>query len=337
VGWILFAMQKTKAFWLHLLLYFILNAGAFYFYSLAGQPAVVRWLLSLVILFSFLLIAAHFYAYSKKNTRLTATLEEYCRKVEVELKKELEAGQKKTQFIRNAYHEVRGQFWGVFVISRILAIGGQKGLTANTEKMLGDLSNGCHNLQLLLSNILDYAKHESGIPENPNYEAIDFRRNLVELIDIARYAAYEKNIRIESFVSDEIPEYVACDRIMINQVMTNLINNAIKFSNPGGTIVVFLHKDNTRLRISIKDQGRGIPTTLLPHIFDLFFTTKNRNRLGEGLGLGLYITRQLVAALKGEIDVQSEENAGSCFIVSLPIIPFEALSEINCCPSSEAI
>jgi signal transduction histidine kinase len=330
-------MRKTKAFWIHIFIYFIINAVACYFYNFPGQSAVVRWLLSLVILFSFLLIAAHFYVYNRKNTRLVARLEEYCRRLEGELKNELDAGQKKTRFISNAYHEVRGQFWGIFVISRILASGSQRKLTNNTEKMLRDLANGCHNLQLLLSNILDYARYESGIPEKPNYEATDLRHSLVELVDIARYAASEKNIRIESFVSDEIPDYVACDRVMINQVMTNLINNAIKFSDPGGDIIVFLHKDNNWWRISIKDQGRGIPPALLPHIFDMFVSKKGRGGPGDGLGLGLYITRQLVATLKGEIAVQSEENAGSCFIVSLPIIPFETPSQIECCPSWEGI
>jgi hypothetical protein len=120
---------------------------------------------------------------------------------------------------------------------------------------------------------------------------------------------------------------------MINQVMTNLVNNAIKFSNQGASVVVHLNKESDRWRISVKDQGKGVPPALLPQIFDPFVTTKNIDSLGEGLGLGLHITRQLVAALKGEIIVQSEENAGSCFIVSLPIVPFESQSEINYCPS----
>ena len=201
------------------------------------------------------------------------------------------------------------------------------------NKMLSDLSNGCHNLQLLLTNILEYAKCESGISERPHYEAVDLRRNIAELIDIAQYAASEKNIRIESYVMEDIPDYVACDRIKINQVMTNLINNAIKFSRPDSSVVVHLHKDTDSWRISIKDQGKGISPTQLPYIFDAFFTERSERNNTEGMGLGLYITRQLVSVLQGEINVDSKENAGTCFTVHLPITPFERLSEINYCPS----
>ena len=331
-------MLRTNTFWVHLCLYCIINAGAFFLYVMGGQSPLIRWTVALVILFSFFLFAAHFHVYSKKNTLMVASIEAYCRQVEEALQKEIEAGQKKTLFIRNAYHEVRGNFWGVFIITRMLANASQEGSVKDLKKVLGDLSNGCHNLQLLLSNILDYSKYESGISEGPHYEATDLRRNLVELIDFARYAAYEKNVRIESHVSDEIPDYVACDRVKFNQVIINLVNNAIKFSNPGSDIIILFNKGSSdRWRISIKDQGKGIPPALLPHIFDPFVTAKNRNSLGEGLGLGLYITRQLVADLKGAIDVHSEENAGSCFIVTLPIIPFESLHEINYCPSTEGI
>lgn len=322
-------MQRTNTFWAHICLYCIVNAGAFFFYSMAGQSTLVRWTLAFLILFSFFLFAAHFHFYTKKNTLLVANKDAHCLQVEGTLQKEIEAGQKKTQFIRNAYHEVRGNFWGVFIISRMLANASKKGNVKDLNKVLGDLSNGCHNLQLLLSNILDYSKYESGLSDGPNYEATNLRRNLDELIDFARYAAHEKKVTINSHVSDEIPDYVACDRVKFSQVITNLVNNAIKFSNTDSIIEVLFDKDSSeRWRISITDQGKGISPALLPHIFEPFVTTKSNNSVEEGLGLGLYITRRLVADLKGEIDVDSKENTGSTFVVTLPIIPFESLSKI---------
>ncbi len=314
-------MRRTKAFWELIGLYFIINAGSCFFYTLEEPSTAVRWLLVTVIVFFFLLFATQFYAYARKNTLLVSTRDEYYRQLEEELKKQLEAGQKKTQFIRNAYHEVRSQFWGVFIISRILADAGEKGYVRDMNKMLSDLSNASGNLEMLLSNILDYARYESGISEKPYYEATNLRQSLAELIDIARYAARYKHVRIECHVTDEIPDRIVCDRVKINQVMTNLIDNAVKFSDPASDIALFLHKDTNRWRISIKDQGKGIPPALLPNIFDLFVTTRHRDSDREGLGLGLYITRQLVTALQGEITVHSEENAGSCFIVHLPILP----------------
>jgi|GEM_PF-2707495 signal transduction histidine kinase len=325
-------MRKSKTLWVHLCLYFIFNATAFHFYTITGQRPIWQWLLALFIIFSFFLFAGHLYIYTRKTDLLETRLKEYCRQVEADLKRELDSGQMKSQFIRNAYHEVRGQFWGVFVISKLLRKERQKGYANFLYKGLEDLSNGCHNLQLLLTNILEYAKYESGIPEGPKYEAINIRGNMAELIDIARYAASENNIKIESHISEEIPDYIAYDRIKMNQVMTNLINNAVKFSKPDSIIVIRLDKETDKWRISIKDQGTGITPSKLPYIFDLFATAKDRGNNTEGMGVGLYIVRQLVTALQGEISVKSDENAGSCFTVELPIIPFELLNEMTFCP-----
>src|ERR1700722_6427577 len=244
-------MRKTKALWVHLSLYFIFNAAAFYIYTIPGEDPVRQWLLALFVIFSFLFFAGHLYIHARKSDLLETQLKEYCRQVEADLKKELKSGQIKSQFIRNAYHEVQGQFWGVFVISSLLRKSRQKGFANNIYKMLEDLFNGCHNLQLLLTNILEYARYESGIPEGPRYEAIEIRRNMAELIDIAQYAATEKNIKIESHISEEIPDYIAYDRIKMNQVMTNLINNAVKFSARDSIIVILLDKDTDKWYISI--------------------------------------------------------------------------------------
>ena len=284
-----------------------------------------QWSVYALLLF---LLAAFAYYFIKKNGRLITRLKDYSRKVETALEKEVSAGQKKTTFIRNAYHEVRGQFWGVFIIIKILAKAQQTGQIQNMNKMLGDLTNGCQNLQLLLTNILEYSKFESGISEMPLLEPVNLRLKIAGLIDLCQYAANEKNIRINYCATDDIPDYVACDGMKLTQVVINLINNAIKFSKPNTTIAVLLHKDFDRWRISVKDHGKGICPDRLPYIFDPFVTEKNTDNNWEGVGLGLHITKQLVTALQGEIQVSSEENAGSCFTVYLPIIPFETLREI---------
>src|ERR1700748_2383851 len=92
-------------------------------------------------------------SFTRKDPLPTAGRDEYCRQIERELKILRKADQKKTQFIRNAYHEVRSHSWGVFVISRILADAGKKGYVKNMNKMLDDLSNASQNLKMLLSNI----------------------------------------------------------------------------------------------------------------------------------------------------------------------------------------
>jgi signal transduction histidine kinase len=286
----------------------------------------VRWSVYAFMLF---LVAAFVYYFVNKNGQLLRRLKEYSRKVETELEKEVIAGQNKTKFIRDAYHEIRGQFFGIFIIIKVLAKSQRTGQTQNMSKMLNDLTNGCQNLQLLLNNILEYSRFESGISELPLLEPINPRLKIGGLIEYCQYAASEKNIKITCRAADDVPDYVACDGMKLTQVVLNLINNAIKFSKPGTSIDVMLHKDPDRWHISVRDHGKGICPDRLPYIFDPFVTGKYRENNSDGVGLGLHITKQLVAALQGEIEVSSEENAGSCFTVCLPIAPFDTLREVD--------
>ena len=289
----------------------------------------VGWVIFAFMLF---LLAAFVYYFVHKNAQNLRRLKEYSRKLEADLENEVISGQNKTKFIRNAYHEIRGQFWGVFIIIKVLARTQQTGQTQNMTRMLNDLTNGCQNLQLLLNNILEYSKFESGVSELPLLAPVDPRLQIRGVIEICQYAASERNIQITFRTADDVPDYVACDSMKLTQVAMNLINNAIKFSGPDTIISVTLQKVTNRWGISVRDQGKGISPDRLPYIFDPFVTSKYRDDNSDGVGLGLHITKHLVAALRGEIEVSSEENAGSCFTVYLPIIPIETLREVLSIP-----
>ncbi|HTI08631.1 MAG TPA: HAMP domain-containing sensor histidine kinase [Puia sp.] len=281
---------------------------------------------SIYVLMVFVLVAFVWY-FVNKNVQLLCRLKEYSRKVEADLEKEMISGQNKTKFIRNAYHEIRGQFWAVFIIAKVLAKSHHSGESQNMSSILNDLTNGCQNLQLLLNNILEYSKFESGISELATVEPINPRLKIGGLIELCQYAAREKNIQITLWVADDLPDYVACDNVKLTQVVMNLINNAIKFSRPDIIICVVLHKDADWWCISIRDRGKGICPDRLPYIFEPFVSGKCGGKNCDGVGLGLHITKQLVTALQGEIKVRSRENAGSCFTVCLPILPFDTLIE----------
>ncbi len=284
----------------------------------------VRWgIYALMIL----LLAAFCYYFVNKNAQVLRNLKEYSRKVETDLEKEVISGQNKTIFIRNAYHEINGQFWGVFTIIKIISRSQRTGQIQNMSEMINDLTNGCQNLQLLLNNILEYSKFESGILELPLLEPVNPRLKIGGLIGLCQYEANEKNMQITYRAADDLPDFVASDVVKLTQVVLNLINNAIKFSKPGTTIDVVLHNDIERWSISVSDRGKGICPDRLPYIFDLFLTGKYRDGNSDGVGLGLHITKQIVAALQGKIEVCSEENAGSCFTVYLPIVPLNTLKE----------
>ena len=114
---------------------------------------------------------------------------------------------------------------------------------------------------------------------------------------------------------------VQADTRRLRQVLANLIGNAVKYSPDGGEIVVGVRKEEEETSIVIRDQGVGIPAEALPRLFDRFYRVAATAEQAQGLGLGLYITHQLVRAHGGRITVESEVGRGSTFTVRLPVAP----------------
>jgi PAS domain S-box-containing protein len=109
------------------------------------------------------------------------------------------------------------------------------------------------------------------------------------------------------------------DELRLEQVLTNLIHNAIKYSPQGGPIFVRASRDDERVRVSVRDHGLGIPAEALPHIFHRFYRADNTTPLKiGGMGVGLYVTKQIVELHKGQIEVESVEGRGSIFTLWLP-------------------
>jgi signal transduction histidine kinase len=128
----------------------------------------------------------------------------------------------------------------------------------------------------------------------------------------------------------EIDQVLICgDRDRLKQVLINLISNAIKYTPPGGEIVAGAGKENGQARLTVQDNGPGIPAEALPHIFERFYRTeKSRTRSsdGKGFGLGLSIAYWIVKHHNGDITVDSTEGQGTRFCIWLP------LSEGDCSP-----
>ncbi|MDF2522697.1 MAG: two-component sensor histidine kinase [Clostridiales bacterium] len=125
-----------------------------------------------------------------------------------------------------------------------------------------------------------------------------------------------KKIEIKFSPKDEI---INADQDKISQVIINLLSNALKYSSPGGVVEVSVGSSKDMVEVIVKDTGNGIPPEDLPHIFERFYRAdKSRNRLTGGAGIGLTITKAIVEAHQGKIEVQSRLDEGTEFIVSLP-------------------
>jgi signal transduction histidine kinase len=278
---------------------------------------VMRWAAYAVIIFLVVLL---FYLYARNNSRLLHRLKEYSGQMEINLEKEEKENRMKTMFISNAYHEVRGSFFGVFVIIQILSEIENVEKQQDWKKLIYNLRSACENLKMVLNNILEYSKYSSGIHDQVYPEPVNIRLLIRNLVDIGQYAATERAVKIDLLVSDDIPEFVECDRLKVTQIATNIISNAIKFTRKGTVVRVGVDKENNYWKINVEDAGEGMNNEKVMNLFEQpFVTEKNTDENREGVGLGLHITGQLVEKLKGKITVSSKKGEGTSIIVFIPL------------------
>src|SRR4029079_14680966 len=136
-----------------------------------------------------------------------------------------------------------------------------------------------------------------------------------DTVDMLRPLAAGSIIRMETNIEDNLPAVIA-DAARIQQVLSNLVGNAVKFTPRAGTISVWAERGDGEVRFSVIDTGPGIPAEQLPHIFGRFWQAKTSDR--RGIGLGLAIAKGIVEAHNGRIWVESSVGLGSTFYFTLP-------------------
>ncbi|MCI0531715.1 MAG: phosphate regulon sensor histidine kinase PhoR [candidate division Zixibacteria bacterium] len=149
-------------------------------------------------------------------------------------------------------------------------------------------------------------------------EKFDIKSLIAEVVDQFQQMARKKSVKLDYSVEGEIDSLYA-DRDRINQVLSNLIDNAIKYTPNGGKVQVKARRQKLAVEISVRDTGSGIPSTDLPRIFERFYTVdKARSREMRGTGLGLSIVKHIVEAHQGRVWAESELGQGSTFYFYLP-------------------
>lgn len=225
----------------------------------------------------------------------------------------------KEQFLANISHEIRTPINGIAGMADLL---GKNANVEEQETYLNAIRHSAENLKLIINDILDLAAIESG---KLKFEKIGF--NLTDLvptlISTFAYQAKEKNITLDYTIETKLNRILIGDPARLNQVLINLISNAVKFTHSGSINVMCSverqQKDVCWVRFEISDTGIGIPAEKLNTIFESFSQADaSVTRKYGGSGLGLTIVKQLVELQNGKITVRSEEEVGSTFIVLMP-------------------
>lgn len=224
------------------------------------------------------------------------------------------------EFFANLSHELRTPLTAILASSETL-LGGAIDDSDNRGRFVEKLHRHAARMTELVSDISDLSAIESGQMEL-NLEPVRLRAVVAEVMTLLEARRNEAEINFSIDVGDQI--VVTADRTRIGQVFYNLIDNAIKFNRPGGSVNISSTVSNGSLEIQVADTGVGIASADLPRIFErLYRADKSRSRRTEGTGLGLAIVKHLVQAHGGEVAVKSELGRGTCFTVTLPAVNSE--------------
>jgi PAS domain S-box-containing protein len=230
----------------------------------------------------------------------------------------LEASKLKSQFLANMSHEIRTPMNGILAFSELL----YEESEGDARELAERVFTSAQYLMRLLNDLLDLSKAEAGkivVTE----EVVQLKNLVTEVCSMFYGTAAKKKLDLFHQISDSVPACVYCDPGLVRQILQNLIQNAIKFTDSGfvqvNVDVESRCDESVRIRFSVKDSGVGISAEDQQKLFQVFVQVDgSTTRRHQGTGLGLALSKRLVEAMNGEIAVESKKDEGSVFSFTLP-------------------
>lgn len=236
-----------------------------------------------------------------------------------DISKDTRLEEMKFDFVSMAAHELRTPLTSIKGYLSVFISENKDKLPADAIKLLDQAEAATEQLNTLVENLLSVSRIERGVL-NVNLDAIDWELFLQESIKTFQDQAKQKELELSLNPPVAPLPKVKVDKIRIQEVLNNLISNAIKYTDPGGKITIWSEIKGTELITNVEDSGKGIPIEAQDQLFGKFFRVSGPMQGGaKGTGLGLYITKSLVEMHHGKIWVKSTLGKGSTFSFSLPI------------------
>ena len=255
----------------------------------------------------------------KNITKKKDTLETINRELEHVQK----AAKAKAMFLSNMSHEIRTPLNVILGLADIISKSDNED-SELFEKNIEGIDFSAKSLLSIVNDILDFSKIEAGKLSIQSYD-FNIRKVITSLANGFASKANEKGVEVHTVIAPEIPDIVIGDQYRLNQILTNLIGNAIKFTNEGKVEIIVnatsKDEENIDVNFEVKDTGIGISKDKIASIFDSFYQVEETaNSKVGGTGLGLAITKELINLQHGHLTASSELGVGSSFCFTIPLI-----------------
>lgn len=229
----------------------------------------------------------------------------------------------KTEFLAKVSHELRTPLTSILGVAEMLEYGIYGPLSKEQKKALGVIFDSTSRMTRLVNDLLEQARLEQG-NFHLNQTEFSLADQLEKLHSQMASRAQAKRLDFTVWIDPALPSLVYGDPLRLYQILDNLVENAIKYTDMGSVGVRVCPADNGQVAFEVRDTGVGIPRDVQSVIYDAFQQVRaGRSEQDQGFGLGLSIVKQLTTLMNGEIDLHSEIGKGSTFTVRLPLAPLK--------------